>query len=321
MTGDGLLAAGELRPIDPLRSSIAGVYRDELVRVRAAGPVRGPRRRGAVRTQHFDVARRGDLVDLTHVVAPDEIDDDLAGLLAGELFGPGWLRGPDVFERVFTGIVLTSRSQALACWELFYRNTLARIDDAISAGEPAPGLTSGPPSGGEAHGTIAGYAPVYAHTSDRLAPGSVLELGSCFGFLSLLLAVAGREVIATDVSPGTIALIEAVAPRLDVTVSARVADATVVPAPDRCADNVVAIHLLEHLDAADGSRVVAEAVRLARRRVVIAVPLEDEPNETWGHLRTVTLTDLRALGRATGHVFEVHEYHGGWLVVDVDSPL
>jgi hypothetical protein len=33
----------------------------------------------------------------------------------------------------------------------------------------------------------------------------------------------------------------------------------------------------------------------------------------------VTLDDLRRWGRATGHPFDVHEHHGGWLVVDVAS--
>ena len=78
-------------------------------------------------------------------------------------------------------MVRTSADDALDSWELFYRNTLARLDDPGSA---APGLG--------AHGSIDGYAPVHDHVLGLLAPGSVLELGCCFGFLSLRVARTGR---------------------------------------------------------------------------------------------------------------------------------
>ena len=61
---------------------------------------------------------------------------------------------------------------------------------------------------------------------------------------------------------------------------------------------------------------VAEALRLAARRVVVAVPLEDEADETYGHVRTVSLDDLHRWGRGTGCAYDVHEFHGGWLVID-----
>jgi hypothetical protein len=81
---------------------------------------------------------------------------------------------------------------------------------------------------------------------------------------------------------------------------------------------VLLIHLLEHIEPTLGDRAVAEAIRVARRRVVIAVPLEDEPDETWGHVRTVSLDDLAAWGAASGHPHRVVEHHGGWLVIDTD---
>ena len=107
------------------------------------------------------------------------------------------------------------------------------------------------------------------------------------------------------------------APRLGVPAEPpTTADAARFPADDGCADTVLAIHLLEHLEPAHGTQVVAEALRLAARRVVVAVPLEDEADETYGHVRTVTLDDLDRWGRGTGCAYDVHEFHGGWLVVD-----
>ena len=216
-----------------------------------------------VRTPHFDLTTVDHRAVVVHRLPPERVDDDLSGLLADELFQPGWLRGGELFEHLFTGIVLTSHPDPLVAWERFYRRTLDRVAGAIGDG-PAAG----------AHGTIADYAPVYAHVEEVLAEGTVLELGSCFGFLALRLAQAGRDVTASDISPGTIDLLRAVAPRLGVRLAAQADDAARVQAADRSVDNVLAIHLLEHLDAAHGARVLAEAIRIARRRVVVAVPLE-----------------------------------------------
>jgi len=303
MTSEPLAVIDALRPCPE-----SGTYVDELVTVRAWEGPRPRRRLGAVRTPHFDVQREGHHVHLCHALRPDQIDDDLSGLLSTELFQPGWLRGPDLFERLFTGIVVSSAPEPELAWAAFYRNTLDRIDDALDA----------PRAEAAAHGTIAQYAPVYRYVEQQLAPGSVLEVGCCFGFLSLRLAAAGRQVVASDVSAGTVALLDAAARRLSVPVAARCADAARLPWAAGAVDNVVMIHLLEHLEAPAGDRAVAEAVRVARRRVVVAVPLEDEPDETWGHVRTVTLEDLAAWGAGSGHPYRVVDHHGGWLVIDTD---
>jgi SAM-dependent methyltransferase len=293
-------------PIDPFAVNVDGVYRDDVVEVRALRGVRPRRLLHMVRTPHFDITHVGDRLHVDHVVPPDAIDDDLSGLLADELFAPGWLRGSRLFERIFTGVVLSSAPDSGTAWRTFYANTLARVDETVR----------GVPAAGGNHGTIADYAPVYAHVETHLAPGSVLELGCCFGFLSLRLAAQGRTVCASDLSAGSVRLLESVAPSLGISLSTQVADAARYPGEDGFADNVLVVHLLEHLEPEHGDRVVAEAVRLARRRVVIAVPLEEEADETWGHVRTVSLDDLRAWGVGTGLPFEVHEHHGGWLVID-----
>ena len=296
--------------IDPLGAAVNGVYRDELVEVVAQHGPPSRRELHMVRTPHFDLSLVDHRVTVTHRVGPDRIDDDLSGLLVEELFQPGWLRGADLFEHLFTGIVLSTDPDPLTAWERFYRNTLDRVHATLDTGTSS-----------SVHGTIADYAPVYAHADRQLAPGSVLELGSCFGFLAVRLAQSGREVVASDVSPGTVGLLEAVAPRLGVSLSTRVADAGRFPERDGFADNVLAIHLLEHLDPEHGERVLTEALRLARRRVVVAVPLEDEADETWGHVRTVSLADLAGWGRGTGLPHRVFRHHGGWLVIDAaDAP-
>lgn len=301
-----VVASAEPRPIDPLAPG-RPAYVDDLVRVvRTDGEL--PRRTlRTVRTEHFDISHEGGRVAIAHRVPLEEVHAGLAELLSREIFGPGWLRGADVFERIMTGIVLTSADDPLSAWEHFYRTSLRTIEAATDlADSPSAGM----------HGAVAGYAPVYARAEEVLVGDSVVELGSCFGFFSLRQA-GTREVTAIDVSAGSIRLLEQVSAQLGTPVEALTADAAHVPLPDRCADTVVALHLLEHLEPQHGWRVVTEAVRLARRRVVIAVPYEDEPEELWGHVRTLTREDLAAYGLRTGLPFAVEEHHGGWLVLDL----
>ena len=291
-------------PIDPLAPVVAGRYEDPVVVVEAVHGDRGAKGPRTVRSPHFDLTPLDGRVHVAHVVPAAAVDDDLAGLLHEELFGPGWLRGSDLFERVFTGVVRTGAGDALDSWELFYRNTLRRLRHP---GTRAPC---------DDHGSIDGYAPVHDHVLDLLGPGSALELGCCFGFLALRIARTGRATTASDVSAGTVRLLTAIAPRLGVDLATETADAARYPAADGCVDTVLAVHLLEQLEPVHGTQVVAEALRLARRRVVVAVPLEDDADETYGQVRTVTLDDLHRWGRGTGCAYEVHEFHGGWLVVD-----
>lgn len=301
------IATTRPRPIDPLAPTVGGRYVDEVVAVERWRGGRPRRQRHTVRTEHFDLLADRGRLSISHGVAPDRIDNDLAGMLADELFGPGWVSGGELFERIMTGVVRTSAPDPLASWELFYRNTLDRLASCWDLPAPA----------GAGHGTTtAGIVPVYRRALAEVAGSSVLELGACFGFLSVLLAGHGHAVTATDLCPGTTQLLQLVAPRLGVRLTARRADATRVPLRDGVADTVLLVHLLEHLDEPDGTRALAEAQRLARRRVVVAVPYEDEPDALYGHVRAFDAAVLDGIGRASGWAHRVADHHGGWLVLD-----
>ncbi|ACV77178.1 mycofactocin oligosaccharide methyltransferase MftM [Nakamurella multipartita] len=294
-------AATSAAPIDPLRRAENGCYRDELVCVLAADgaiPVSDTR---VVRTPHFELWRHDWELVVRHRIPPAQIDDALTTVINDELFGPGWLSGSEMFERIFTGVVLTSAADPIEAWMLFYGNSLRRYD-AAGAGD-----------------ALADFASIHRH-ADALVPAdaSVLEIGCCFGFLSLRLArAAGRSVIASDLSAGTVRLLRVVADRLGVPLGTLVADAARLPRPDRSVDVVLMVHLLEHLDPDHCRRAIDEALRVAARRVVIAVPYEDEPTPAFGHLRTLDESDLRAWGSACpGWTWSVHEHLGGWLILD-----
>ncbi|WP_073457658.1 mycofactocin oligosaccharide methyltransferase MftM [Pseudonocardia thermophila] len=258
-------------------------------------PSEGAGNRGnePTRTGGGGLARPGGPIPL------DRLDNDLAGWLERTLVRPGLL-APEAFERVFVALVESAAADPDAAWEAFYRNTL----DRLAAGGGVPG------------GTIAEFAPVHDTAAALVRGRRVVELGSCFGFLSLRLARARHEVIAVDLVPGTAALLRRIATRLGLAVTAVAGDAVHPPLAASSADTVLAVHLLEHLPPEAGDRVIAQMQRIARRRAVVAVPFEDEPNPAWGHVRTFDLAALQELGARTGWPFRVFEHHGGWLVLD-----
>lgn len=306
-TGPDRLA---VRPIDPFAPCRPGRYADDVVVVlREDRRTVGVPARRITATEHFVLARRGKRVEIRHRIAPDELDNDVAGLLADELFAPGWLSGCDVFERAVTGVVRSCVDDATEAWRVFYRNTLARIHECWSAPDE---------DGTHPHSSIAGFAPVYRRALRLVPPGPVLDLGSYFGFLPLLLAArTANSVTATDVVPGTARLLATVSGPLGVRIATLSCDAARVPLPDGSVDTVTVVNLLEHLEPPHGDAVVREAVRLARRRVVVAVPYEDEPTAAYGHVRTFDRATLLDLGQRAGHPCTVDSYHGGWLVVQL----
>ena len=126
--------------------------------------------------------------------------------------------------------------------------------------------------------TISEFAPVYAHALQLIPAGRVLDVGSCFGFLPLLLAERpGNTVTASDLSGGTMCLLTAVAAARGLHVSTLVCDAARIPVPDR-----LGRHGQHHPPAGAREprprhRRAREALRVARHQVVVAVPVEENP--------------------------------------------
>ncbi len=304
-------AAGSLH-IDPLAPSHPGRWEDGRVVVchvdRAAVPVRLVAARPPERvTSHFEVHRTGDRLLVLHRLRPDELDDDIAGLLSRELSGPGLLESASDFERVFTGIVRSTVADPITAWSTFYANSLAVLR--------APELPADPSAPPES--SLAAFAPVHERALAEIAGRTVADVGSCFGFLPLRLAGEGFDVLASDHTTGTMTLLAAIARQRSTSLRAVVADARTLPLATSSVDTVTAVHLLEHLPASETRAVLDEMLRVARRRVVVAVPYENVPERVYGHLRAFDHADLDALGAGTGARHRVDDDHGGWLVLDL----
>lgn len=276
-----------------------GVWSHAGVQVRARrGPHHQHTAQVATCTNRFCVQRYGRVLLVDHDLTADELSDELAVWLAEELVDTGALRGQIEFESVFTGIVRSTVAGGLPSWLRFYRNSVERLENGVAA-----------------------FAPIHARASDLVQGGQLIDLGSCFGFFPLRMARQGIEVLATDLSAPVLRLLDQVSDTMGRPLHTLRCDAAEVPLPDGSADTVTALHLLEHLPTEAIHAVVGEAVRLARRRVILAVPYEPEPRACYGHIQVF---DSAALGELADDVCSSHpglsaqvsDHHGGWLIFD-----
>lgn len=249
-------------------------------------------------TTHFCAHRSDGVLEVTHSLGVHDLSDDLAELLADELDDAGVLCGQPEFEAVFAGVVESTDPDREEAWYRFYANSLDRLERGSSA-----------------------FAPVHEHAASLLVGHRLVDLGSCFGFFPLRAAGEGYAVLATDLSAPTMDLLTRAATRLGRPVKTLACDASRVPLADRVADTVTVLHLIEHLESDVTERVLDEALRLARRRVIAAVPFEAEPRACYGHIQRFDESVLRSLGsriaeRHNDVCVDVHSHHGGWLVFD-----
>jgi hypothetical protein len=229
------------------------------------------------------------------------LDADLGDLLAAGDLGvpPADLAA---FERAFIDHVEASGPDPAAAWDAFYDATLARV-------------TQGP---GHGSGTVATFSRIWARAIALSRGESVLDLGTCFGFLPLAWATRPGHplLLAADLSEASASLLQRQADRRGAAVQAICADALRLPLAGGSVDSVMLLHVLEHLTPTDSLTVLDEALRVARRRVVVAVPVEPAPDPVFGHLQVFDLPRLAALGRRTGWWVSLFEADGAWLVLD-----
>jgi ubiquinone/menaquinone biosynthesis C-methylase UbiE len=214
------------------------------------------------------------------------------------------------FERIFVDAVLSARPDPELAWTEFYGNTLCMLRHADPAGT----------------GSVATFARIYERALSLVRGATVLDVGCCFGFLPMLAAERNPrlKVIGADLVPATAALAGRIGRARGGRARFAAADLLALPARDQVVDTVLAVHVLEHLPAGLTAQALAQLRRVARRRVVVAVPLEEVPDPAFGHLQAFGLPRLARLGAdAEGWSHTVHAADGGWLVLDraAHSPI
>ncbi len=237
------------------------------------------------------------------------ISNELAGHIAAELAPLGLVPDGPAFERVFVATVLAAHPDPMQAWNLFYGNTMRRLR------RPDPGGT----------GSVATFARIYSRVMSLIRGTTVLDVGCCFGFLPLLAANRNPRlrVLGTDLAPSAVALAGRISRAQRSPARFAAADLLALPISDESVDTVLAVHVLEHLPAEASARALAQLRRVARHRVVVAVPLEEAPDPTFGHLQAFDLPRLAGIGAAhetPGWSRAVYAADGGWLVLDRPAP-
>jgi SAM-dependent methyltransferase len=239
---------------------------------------------------------------------PRGISNELAEHIAAELTPLGLVPDGPAFEQIFVDAVLAAHPDPMQAWTAFYGNTMRRL----RCGER------------DGAGSLATFARIYAHALALIRGTTVLDVGCCFGFLPLLAAERSPRlrVIGADLVPATAALARRICSAQDRRTPFLAADLLALPVADQAVDTVLAIHVLEHLPAEACAPALTQLRRVARRRVVIAVPLEKIPDRTFGHLQAFDMSRLAELGDVPGWSQTVHAADGGWLVLDrADYPI
>ena len=253
----------------------------------------------SIETPHF-------LIQDGHVQArfPSVISNELADHIAAELTPLGLVPDGPAFERIFVDAVLATHPDPMQAWTAFYVNTIRRLRRPDRDGT----------------GSLATFARIYEHALALTRGGTALDVGCCFGFLPLLAAerYPRLRIIGADLVPATAALARRICGAQGGRTPFLAADLLALPVADQAVDTVLAIHVLEHLPAEACGLALAQLRHVAHCRVVIAVPLEQTPDPTFGHLQAFDLPRLASIGDAPGWSRAVHAADGGWLVLDRD---
>ncbi len=277
-----------------------------------------------------------DDVVVVHDFAPAQIDNNIGYYVANELLplfhgsscaseAEGYAYSEqDIFERYVGEIVRSMDGNERRAWHLYYDNTLAALH-RVSADWPERAVPTNE-IGGD---FIAEFGAIYRRASQLIAEipnASVLDVAACFGFLPLLLATGPRgqgELVGCDLNPALVGLAGDYAQHrrlrnirfIRADILAADIEQELTPAPARF-DVVTAIHLLEHLEQEQTEAAVANLWKLAARRLIVAVPLEETPDPRYGHRQVFDRERLLSIGEMLDGYANYFDDHGGWLVVD-----
>lgn len=294
-----------------------------------------PRRKGPRAYSHLN-----DCV-LVHDFSPAEIDNNIGRHVVDELLPFVVAAQPTgnvddepvneqhLFERLVGEVVRSIDGNERRAWRLFYDNTLMALRRAGN-GESGRAPANTPPQD-----FIGNFAAIYRRVADlvaAVAPASILDAATCFGFLPILLAAGAwssaigsgpvQRVVACDVNEALLSLGADYARHNRLTDISFVRADIVAPnlAEELSAtgpfDVVTAVHVFEHLTPAETVAALSALWSLTARRLIITVPIEAIPDPRFGHCQTFDCARLRTLGERTGAQCRTFEDHGAWLVLD-----
>lgn len=255
-----------------------------------------------------------------HLFKPEEANADLICYIEDELPTSGIIPTAREFGATLFAVLASMhhapRDQQ-TIWLHFCLNSLNSLRDQI-----AHPLKNAP----DQISYIAPFAAIYRRIFELVTGGSLLDVGCSFGFFPVLMADRDHSmrVVGSDVSQDAISFSTTLANAVEVhSVTFHQIDVLSDDFPKLGHfDTVTTIHVLEHLPEEDMTTALDHLLRTARKRLLIAVPYEEQAQGLYGHYQTFTPEKLHQWGKWCVERLEgkgkywYEELMGGLLVVE-----
>jgi len=273
-------------------------------------------------TEHFTICQQPSTnkLILMHLFKQEEANADLICFIEDELPTTNIIPSSREFGATLFAILASMypapRNQQ-AIWLNFCLNSLNSLRKQIAQ----------PPLSEHAQVSYIGpFAAIYRRVFEIISGQSLLDVGCSFGFLPVLMSERAHNmhISACDISADAISF------------STMLANATKVQnitfsqkdvlSEDFLKlgtfDTVTAIHLLEHLTEEDTPTAVDHLLHVTKKRLLIAVPYEEQAQKVYGHYQVFTPEKVHLWGKWCMDVIKgkgrywYEELMGGLLIVE-----
>ncbi len=233
---------------------------------------------------------------LVHWFKPEELHTNLSHHLVVELKPSGIITSNHSLGELMTGIIAGTLypDDVRRAWNYFGANTLQRLLSLVSSA-----VTSHLPD----CGSLGASATLYQRVFELGVGERFLDAACNGGFFPLVLAERRpfvSEVVGIDLDAEVFRVAQELAEERHLT-TVHYVQADLL-ADDFSTlgmfDTVTALHVLEHFTEEAMYRVLANLLKVASHRLIVAVPYETgDPERAYGHLQLFSRTKLEAVGR------------------------
>jgi SAM-dependent methyltransferase len=273
-------------------------------------------------TQHFLVCQHASFqhIVLLHTFDQSDIDADLICYIEQELSAYGLILTEKDFGAVLFAMLAStfpSPRHQPAIWHRFCVNSLTKLRDQLNHPSPVSPSTMS---------YITPFAAIYRRVFELFVGQSFLDVGCSFGFLLVLMAEQAKEatIMGCDLNPDALSFATDLAATTGVP-QVLLSLQDVLDPTIRCLgsfDTVTALHLLEHLQEQDMPVALMHLLQMTTKRLIIAVPYEEQVRALYGHVQRFTPEKLHTWGRWCIDSLEgrgrywCEEVMGGLLIVE-----
>lgn len=256
---------------------------------------------------------------LVHRFTLEELDNNIGYYLMQELAPQGLITSDQAFGAALIGVVVsTFLDDPVTAWNRFSLNTLQRLREHLDD----------PPSSALQNDFITSFAYIYHRLFVLKVGSSLLDVGCACAFWPILVAERAngtyQRIVGVDNRADAIALSNNLAASVNMTHLEFIQDDLLAPAFTNVGtfDTVTAIALLEHLPEEQLPRALEHLLQVTRRRLLIAVPYEEQATLAFGHRQVFTPEKLDYWGRwCVAHLqgnarYRCEEVMGGLLVIE-----